>query len=262
MKRTAIITAVLMVSAALTTACGNSELNDEKLSKPEPPVIVTQPTTEATTEPKTEPTTENKDKSLEERVVNKLSAVTWDYDDTEIKTKIVGNDDLGYIEVPEDWFLDEDFSLLTEDVLTYENEPYFTESGNYLMDSLIMDKCEASSLNKRVETLLYEAEDDQQVTEVSYSYPEIDGVDAVIVQFKYEEINKLRYTLFIRNDDSTICFVTCYETSNPNIADLIYTFTRTAPEGFSTDTSTTTTSSDSEEGISTSTTTTSAEAIG
>ena len=257
MKKKAIIATVLMVSAAIITACGSSELNDAKLSKPEPPVIMTQPTTVATTEPFTEPTTENKDKTLEERVVTKLSPVKWKYDNAEIKTQIVGNDEFGYIEVPEDWFLDEDMDSLSDSIITYENEAYIL-NGNYAMDSMIMDNCDSSLASTVVESILREAESDQDVTEVAYDYPEIDGKQAVIIQFKYDELNKLKYTLCIANEEGSKMHVITYESSNPNIVDLLKTFTRTAPEGFSTETgtNTTTTSSDSTEETSDSTTTT------
>ncbi|MDO4864821.1 MAG: hypothetical protein Q4A05_11695, partial [Ruminococcus sp.] len=223
MKKNAVLAAAIAVSAALMTACGSSELNDEKLSKPEPPVLYTQPETEATTEPETEPTTENKDKSLEERVVDELSPVTWKYDDAEIKTKIVGNDELGYIEIPEDWFLDEDVAALTDDILTYENEMYIL-NGGYAMDSMILDKCDADFAHSQVESILREAESDQRVTEVAYEYPEVDGREAVFIEFKYDDLNKLRYTLLIGNEENTEMHVVSYESSNPNIVDLLRTF--------------------------------------
>ncbi|MBR6069982.1 MAG: hypothetical protein IKP78_05270 [Ruminococcus sp.] len=237
MKKNALIAAVLVLSAALTTACGSSELNDEKLSKPEPPVLYTQPETAATTEP-TEPTTENKNKSLEERVVDKLSPVTWKYDKSEIKTQIVGNDEFGYIEIPEDWFLDEDVAALTDDILTYENDMYIL-NGDYAMDSMIMDKCDADFAHSEVESILREAESDQRVTEVAYEYPEVDGREAVFIEFKYNDINKLRYTLLIGNEEQTEMHIITYESSNPNIVDLLRTYTRKAPEGMSTDTTST-----------------------
>lgn len=259
MKKNAIIAAVLALSAAVTTACGSSELNDEKLSKPELPTLYTQPTTEAATEPATEPTTENKNKSLEERVVDKLSPVTWKYDKSEIKTQIVGNDEFGYIEIPEDWFLDEDVAALSDDILTYENEMYIL-NGSYAMDSMIMDKCDAAFASSQVESLLREAERDQSVTEVAYEYPEVDGREAVFVEFKYDELNKLRYTLLIGNEEQTEMHIITYESSNPNIIGLLKTFTRKAPEELTTDTTSTGDSTDTTDatGSETDTTTTTA----
>ncbi len=232
MKKFAAVTAVIAAAAIITTGCGSSKLDDAKLSKPEPPVLYTQP---PTTQPVTEPTTEKKEKSLEERVVDKLSPVTWDYDEQTFAVKTVGNDEFGYIQIPEDWFLDEDVAQLDDSILTYENEPY-TLNGNYAMDSMIMDKCDAGMAHSKVESILREAESDQSVTEVAYEYPEVDGREAVFIEFKYDDLNKLRYTLLIGNEEQTVMHVITYESSNPKVVDLLRTFTREAPEGMSTDT--------------------------
>lgn len=232
MKKRFAFAAVIAAAAVITAGCGNSELNDAKLSKPEPPNIVTQA---PTTEHVTELTTENKEKSLDERIVDELSPVTWDYDEQTLAVKTVGNDEFGYISVPVDWFLAEDVSALSDDVLTYENEPYIN-NGNYAMDSMIMETCDADYVNSKVESVLRIAEEDQSVTEVAYEYADIDGKNAVIVKFKYDELHKLMCSLFIANDDETMLYVVSYESSNPQIVGLIDTFTRTAPEEMTTDT--------------------------
>ncbi|MBR5165279.1 MAG: hypothetical protein IKW87_06965 [Ruminococcus sp.] len=267
MKKFAAVTAIIAAAAIITTGCGSSKLDDAKLSKPEPPVLYTQP---PTTEPVTEPTTEKKEKSLEERVVDKLSPVTWDYDGQTFAVKTVGNDEFGYIQIPEDWFLDEDIAQLDDSILTYENEPYIL-NGNYAMDSMIMDKCDAGLARTKVESILREAESDQAVTEVAYEYPEIDGREAVLVEFKYEKLHKLRYTLFIANDEETEMHIISYESCNPQYIALLNSYTRKAPEGMSTDTtgtgdSTATTTSgtgtDTDTSSDTTTTATTTEAAG
>ena len=50
------------------------------------------------------------------------------------------------------------------------------------------------------------------------------------------DLNKLRYTLLIGNEEQTVMHVITYESSNPKVVDLLRTFTREAPEGMSTDT--------------------------
>ena len=257
MKKKFVFAAVIAAAAVITAGCGSSELDDAKLSKPEPPNVVTQI---PTTEPVIEPTTENKGKSLEERIVDELSPVTWDYDEQTVAVKTVGNDEFGYISVPEDWFLDEDAAALSDDILTYENEPYIN-NGNSAMDSMIMETCDADFVNSKVESVLRIAEADQDVTEVAYEYADIDGKNAVIVKFKYDELHKLMYTLFIANDDETMLYIVSYESCNPQIVGLIDTFTRTAPEETTTDTtetgdSTGTTDTSDSAGTETDTTTT------
>ena len=194
----------------------------------------------------------------------------WDYDEQTFAVKTVGNDEFGYIQIPEDWFLDEDFAALSDDIITYENEPYIL-NGGYAMDSMIMDKCDAGMAHSKVESILREAESDQSVTEVAYEYPEVDGREAVFIEFKYDDLNKLRYTLLIGNEEQTVMHVITYESSNPKVVDLLRTFTREAPEGMSTDTtgtgdSTATTTSgtgtDTDTSSDTTTTATTTEAAG
>ncbi|MBR6996889.1 MAG: hypothetical protein IKH96_12885 [Ruminococcus sp.] len=236
MRKIAVFAAVFALTAAIAGGCGSSEKTSSKKTRSEKVTEAatveeataeteTEEVTEAeTTEASAETAAESVDDALKRKMVDELSPITWDYE-SDLKTQTVGDDRFGHIDIPEDWFLDEDVAALTDDILTYENKPYEI-NGRVAMDTTILDIVDPSALRDRFSDILTDAAKDKEATEIATIAEELDGKMSSGVIVKYDDLHKLMLHLFVTDDAETEVYFICIETSNPEIIDLYKTYKR------------------------------------
>lgn len=236
MRKIAVIAAVFALTAAIAGGCGSSGKESSKKEKSEKATnaAAEEATTvaeaeEENTEAATEAVSETVDEALQRKMVEELSPIEWADDESELKTQTVGDDKFGHIDIPEDWFLDEAMSALTDDILAYENEPYEV-NGRTAMDTVILEVMQPFTLKDRFGDILTSAAKDSSVTEIATVAEELDGKMSSGVIVKYDDLHKLILNLFVTDDAETEVYFINIETSDPRVIDLYKTFKRPAKE--------------------------------
>lgn len=244
MRKTAIIAALLALTVAASGGCGSTEKRSSKKDKSEKTTKETSAVADTTAEAETDGTeedpeggesttaasqTESFDDMFLRKSVDQLSPVTWDYDDSDFKVKTVGDDKFGHIDIPEDWFLDEDVALLTDSILTYENKPYDL-NGQTAMDSVILEVVQPYMVRDKVEDIMYDALEDDNVTEMESGGVNLDGKEGAYMKFKLEKKNKIMMHMFVTDDAESEAYFIVVESSNPDIIDLYKTYKRPVKE--------------------------------
>ena len=240
MRKIAVIAAAFALTAAIAGGCGSSGKAGSKKTKSEKATssAADETTTRAeteeaeeeeTTEEATEAASETVDEALQRKMVDELSSIEWADDDSELKTKTVGDDKFGHIDVPEDWFLDEAMAALSDDVLVYENEPYEV-NGRTAMDTIIGEVMQPFTLKDRFGDILTSAAKDSSASEIATVAEELDGKMSSGVIVKYDDLHKLILNLFVTDDAETEVYFINIETSDPRVMDLYKTFKRPAKD--------------------------------
>lgn len=235
---------VLCLAALTLTACGSSDVTDETSDTASVSAEQTEASEEISEEPEESDEAEETSAAAEEqntstaserenKIVEELSPISWEYDDSDFEVQRVGDAELGYIDIPADWTYDEDLAALAEMAnsappMVYES-PFYEADGIEKMDIMSIESVYSSMLQLDMSETLNNLEMDNDVKEICVRNRDINGMRASSVI----GLRSDRYTVktyVAAEDESGQCVIrrVTIDSNNPKVVDLIETYSFSA----------------------------------
>lgn len=163
-------------------------------------------------------TSEDNTKTFEEKKVDKISDVTWEYNNIDFKNlKWLNTEKYGNICIPSNWELYKDVQTLDETVIAYG----LPDSSQ----SIVIRDCISGVAKDEIESLLSKLSADSQLEEWSREIITIKNKTGVVINAKFKGINHIQSTLFIASADQKRLIIVMVEAPDPNVRNLLNTFT-------------------------------------